>query len=41
MSQQILQLNFKFNVSRKEYENVCASLAQSFAEVPGCNGKFG
>lgn len=40
MSQQILQLNFKFGVSRKEYENVCASLSQSFAEVPGCQWKI-
>ena len=40
MSQQILQLNFKFGVSRQEYENVCASLSQSFAEVPGCQWKI-
>jgi len=36
MSQQILQINFKFNVSREQYESTCASLAEQFAAVPGC-----
>lgn len=40
MSQQILQINFQFNVSRKEYENAASPLAQSFAEIPGCQWKI-
>lgn len=40
MAQQILQVNFKFNVSRHEYENIVNPLAQSFAEVPGCQWKI-
>lgn len=39
MSQQILQLNFKFNVSRNEYENMASSLANDFAKVPGLQWK--
>ena len=39
MSQQILQLNFKFNVSRNDYENAVAPLANDFAKVPGCQWK--
>ena len=39
MSQQILQLNFKFNVSRNDYESMCSSLANDFAKVPGCQWK--
>ena len=33
---QILQVNFKFNVSREQYENTVSPMAQDFAEVPGC-----
>ena len=33
---QILQVNFKFNVPREQYENTVNPLAQQFAEVPGC-----
>lgn len=40
MSQQILQINFQFNVSEKEYENASSSLAQSFADIPGCKWKI-
>lgn len=40
MSQQILQLNFKFNVSRNDYENTATSLANDFAKVPGCQWKI-
>lgn len=40
MSQQILQLNFKFNVTRNEYETMCSSLANEFAQVPGCQWKI-
>jgi hypothetical protein len=36
MAQQILQINFKFNVPREQYESMCSSLAEQFAEVPGC-----
>ena len=36
MAEQILQVNFKFNVPRAQYENTVAPMAQDFAEVPGC-----
>lgn len=36
MTPQILQINFKFNVPRPQYEEVTAALAQDFANVPGC-----
>src|SRR5262245_33633438 len=36
MAQQILQINFKFNVSREQYEDTASSIAQNFADVPGC-----
>lgn len=39
MAQQILQLNFNFNVTRQEYEQMCSSLAGEFAKVPGCQWK--
>ena len=32
---QILQINFKFNVPREQFEENCSSLAQDFANVPG------
>ena len=40
MAQQILQLNFRFNVARKEYEDISSSLADVFAAVPGCSWKI-
>lgn len=40
MPQQILQVNFKFSVSRPEYEGLVSSLAQDFAKVPGCVWKI-
>ena len=40
MAQQILQVNFRFNVARKEYENICSSLTDAFAAVPGCSWKI-
>ncbi len=40
MSQQILQVNFRFNVSRKEYEQTVAPLADDFEKVPGCQWKI-
>lgn len=36
MTQQILQVNFKFNVPRERYENTVSPMAQDFANVPGC-----
>jgi hypothetical protein len=36
MAQQILQVNFKFNVPRELYESTVAPMAQEFANVPGC-----
>lgn len=40
MAQQILQVNFKFNVPRKQFENTIAPMAQDFADVPGCLWKI-
>src|SRR5690349_20251602 len=36
MAHQILQVNFKFNVPRAQFEDNASSIAQAFAEVPGC-----
>ena len=36
MAQQILQVNFKFNVPRELYEKTIEPMAQDFADVPGC-----
>jgi hypothetical protein len=35
MSKKILQLNFKFSVSKSEYEQAASSLADDFAAVDG------
>ncbi len=35
MSKKILQLNFKFNVSKSEYEQAVSPLADEFAAVDG------
>ena len=35
MSQKILQINFKFNVPRAQYEQAVAQLAEPVAAVPG------
>ena len=35
MSQKILQINFKFNVPRTDYEQAVTPLAQPVSEVPG------
>ena len=32
---QILQVNFKFNVPREQYENAVSPMAQDIADVPG------
>jgi len=39
MAQTVLQLNFKFSVSRAEYETVASSLAGQFAAVAGLRWK--
>lgn len=39
MSEKILQLNYKFNGTRKEYEDVVAPLANDFAAIPGLHWK--
>jgi hypothetical protein len=39
MSGKILQLNFKFNVPRAEYEAAVGPLADDFAHVPGLQWK--
>ena len=35
MTGRLLQINFKFGVTRAEYEELASSLSQAFAEVPG------
>ena len=40
MLQKIFITNFKYSVSRKEFESMAAQLAQAFAEVPGCLWKI-
>lgn len=35
MTGTVLQINFRFNVMRSEYEELASSLSRSFAEVPG------
>jgi len=40
MPQQILQVNFKFNVSRNDYENIASPMANDFVKVPGCQWKI-
>lgn len=40
MSVRILQINFKFNVSRTDYEQTVAPMASDFAAVPGCRWKI-
>ena len=35
MAETVLQVNFKFSVRRSEYEELAASLAEAFSEVPG------
>jgi hypothetical protein len=39
MAERILQLNFKFNVPRAEYEQAVSSLAGKFADVAGLRWK--
>lgn len=40
MAEKILQVNFKFAVSRRDYEQVASGLAEAFAAVPGCRWKI-
>ena len=40
MSERILQLNFKFNVTRTEYEQAVSPLADKFAAVTGLRWKI-
>ena len=39
MTARILQVNFKYSVTRPEYEQAAVSLAGAFAEVPGLRWK--
>ncbi|HEX4947432.1 MAG TPA: hypothetical protein VFZ34_12235 [Blastocatellia bacterium] len=40
MPVEILQINFKFHVSREVYEQTVAPLVSNFAIVPGCRWKI-
>lgn len=40
MSQRILQINFKFSISRSEYERVCAQAAEPIGDTPGLQWKI-
>ena len=40
MLQKILITNFKYSVSRNDFEATAAQLAQAFADVPGCLWKI-
>ncbi|KPK62073.1 MAG: hypothetical protein AMS21_08250 [Gemmatimonas sp. SG8_38_2] len=40
MPARMLQLNFKFNVSRADYEDAVSPLASDFAVVPGLRWKI-
>jgi hypothetical protein len=39
MSQKILQINFQFHVSAKDYEQACLPAAQPIADTPGLRWK--
>ena len=40
MSTKILQVNFKFNISRAAYEELVSPMASKFADVRGCRWKI-
>jgi hypothetical protein len=40
MGEKILQVNFKFNVTKAEYEQAVSALANKFAEVSGLRWKI-
>jgi hypothetical protein len=39
MPAKILQINFRLTVSTADYESLCRSIAQAFADVPGLRWK--
>lgn len=40
MSQQIIQVNFRFTISRDKFEDAVATVASRFANVPGLQWKI-
>lgn len=40
MNEKILQINFKLNTTRSEYERVCHSMAGEFADLSGLRWKI-
>ena len=40
MSPKLLQINFKLQASTAEYQGLCQSIAQAFADLPGLNWKI-
>ena len=40
MPAKILQINFRLRTSTSEYQNLCQSVAQAFADVPGLRWKI-
>ena len=40
MSQQILQINFKFHLDPSQFEGIVAGVAQEFAGLPGCQTSY-
>ena len=40
MAGKILQVNFKLQVTAKEYSELCESVSQAFADVPGLEWKI-
>lgn len=40
MSPKILQVNFRLKASTPEFQAMCQSVAQAFADVPGLNWKI-
>ena len=41
MSPQLLQINYKFNGSRADFEREFGPMASEIARVPGCAGRSG
>jgi hypothetical protein len=40
MSAKLLQINFRLRASTSEYQSLCQSIAQAFADVPGLRWKI-
>lgn len=40
MSPKLLQINFRLNAPTAEYQSLCQSIAQAFADVPGLSWKI-